>query len=86
MNVNNSIIYFLFGIIILSIIILILLLIDSNEITETNEINDSNEIIETKKGSCPIHNTKVLQIGLGTAGLSGILLLSNKYFLNWRYN
>ena len=79
MNLNNSIIYFLFGIIILSIIILILLIFES-DINETNlnEINETN--IQISKGSCPIHNPKVLQIGLGTVGLSGILLLTNKYF------
>lgn len=80
MNMNNSIIYFLFGIIILSIIILILLLIESNEYNEIIETNKINKIIKSNKTLCPIHNIKVLQIGLGTAGLSGILLLGNKYF------
>ena len=94
MNVNNSIIYFLFGIIILSIIILIILIFESepnlsepNESSEPNlsEPNESSEpnLSEpniNSKSSCPIHNPKILQIGLGTVGLSGILILSNKYF------
>lgn len=80
MNINNSIIYFLFGIIILSIIILIILIFES----ESNESNlnetNLNEFDLNSKSSCPIHNPKFLQIGLGTIGLSGILILSNKYF------